>query len=83
MLRLDPDQRRLATVLKPCDVSKKIEQAIRDLRPEELAEFRQWFAEFDHALWDAQIEADAKAGRLDALARQARAAYDRGETREL
>ena len=61
---------------------EKIEQAIQDLRPEELAEFRQWFAEFDNALWDAQIEADAKAGRLDALARQARAAYERGDTQE-
>ncbi|HMB92278.1 MAG TPA: hypothetical protein VKP65_15605 [Rhodothermales bacterium] len=62
---------------------KEIERAVRDLQPAELAEFRQWFAEFDNALWDAQIEADAKAGRLDALAQQARAAYDKGDAREL
>lgn len=62
---------------------EKIERAIEELRPEELTEFRRWFAEFDNALWDAQIEADAKAGRLDALAKQALAAYKRGETREL
>ena len=62
---------------------EKIERAIEALRPEELAEFRRWFAEFDNALWDAQIEADAKAGRLDALAQEALAAYERGETREL
>lgn len=62
---------------------EKIERAVRDLRGDELVEFRRWFAQFDFALWDAQIEADAKAGRLDELARQALASYERGEIREL
>ena len=62
---------------------EKIEKAVQELAPDELAEFRRWFADFDHAAWDAQIEADARAGRLDALAENARAAYKRGDIREL
>jgi hypothetical protein len=48
-----------------------IEDKIRALSPEELAEFRQWFAEFDAAAWDRQLERDVKAGNLDALADEA------------
>lgn len=45
-----------------------IEKRVSGLSAQELAEFRQWFAEFDAAGWDRQIERDAKAGKLDALA---------------
>jgi len=50
---------------------EEIERAVRGLSPDQLAAFRAWFAEFDAALWDKQIEADAAAGRLDALADEA------------
>ncbi|MDO9103829.1 MAG: hypothetical protein Q7U57_02585 [Methylovulum sp.] len=60
-----------------------IEKAIKQLPAHELAEFRLWFATFDEALWDAQIEADANAGKLDALAAEALAEYDNGSAREL
>jgi hypothetical protein len=49
----------------------EIEQAIQRLPPEELARLREWFARFDAAQWDPQFEADAAAGRLDALADEA------------
>jgi hypothetical protein len=45
------------------------EKIVAQLSPAELARFRQWFAEFDGDVWDAQIEADAAAGKLDALKR--------------
>ena len=45
-----------------------LEHAVRQLSPEDLAAFRRWFLEFDAAAWDAQIEADARAGKLDAFA---------------
>ncbi len=61
---------------------KAIEQAVQHLPSEELAEFRRWFLEFDEAAWDAQIEADAAAGKLDALAKEALAEYDSGNVRE-
>jgi hypothetical protein len=62
---------------------EKIEQDIEALEPGELAWFRAWFAEFDAANWDAEIEADAKAGRLDALADKALADHRAGRTRLL
>jgi hypothetical protein len=62
---------------------KAIEQAVQQLPTEELAEFRRWFAKFDEAAWDAQIEADAAAGKLDALAAEALAEYADGKAREL
>ncbi|HSV14466.1 MAG TPA: hypothetical protein VLI90_09410 [Tepidisphaeraceae bacterium] len=46
----------------------EVERAVRELPPAELAAFREWFAQFDAAMWDRQIEADVSAGRLDAFA---------------
>lgn len=60
-----------------------IERAVEQLSPAELAEFRRWFAQFDAEAWDAQIEADAAAGKLDALAEEALAEYRSGQAREL
>ena len=50
---------------------KEIESAIAQLSAEELAAFRAWFAEFDATQWDAELEDDVSAGRLDALAEEA------------
>jgi hypothetical protein len=50
---------------------QKIERAVSQLSPEDLAKFRTWFAEFDAADWDRQFEEDVAAGRLDALAEKA------------
>lgn len=50
---------------------EKIEQEIQALSPEELAQFRAWFLEYDWAIWGRQIERDAEAGRLDDLAAKA------------
>ena len=60
-----------------------IENAVQKLPPADLAEFRRWFAEFDAVAWDAQIEADAAAGKLDALADEALAEHRSGKAREL
>jgi hypothetical protein len=62
---------------------EKIERDIADLGPEELAHLRAWFAAYDAANWDATIEADAKSGRLDALADAALAAHRAGKSRPL
>lgn len=50
---------------------EEIEDAVRQLSSADLAAFRAWFAELDAAAWDRQIEEDAAAGRLDALADEA------------
>ncbi len=52
-----------------------VENAVKQLSAEELVKFRQWYAQFDSDLWDAQIEADAAAGKLDALVAEALAEY--------
>ncbi len=50
---------------------QEIESAIRRLSPNELAAFREWFAEFDAELWDRQIDQNVADGRLDHLANEA------------
>jgi len=62
---------------------EQLEERIAKLAPRELAEFRAWFAEFDARVWDEQIEADAKAGKLDDLIAEALADYKAGKAREL
>ena len=62
---------------------KSIEKAVESLPPAELAEFRHWFAEFDAAAWDRQIEQDAQSGKLDQLASEALADFKSGRAREL
>ena len=62
---------------------ENIEQQVQALSPEELAQFRAWFLEFDWATWDRQIERDVRAGRLDALAEQALRDHSSGKTTPL
>jgi hypothetical protein len=60
-----------------------LEKRISALSAEELAELRQWFAEFDAAAWDHQLERDVKAGKLDALADEALRDHAAGKSTEL
>jgi len=62
---------------------EEIEEAVKNLPPSELRRFRQWFASFDSETWDAQIEADAAEGKLDALASAAIAEHERGKSSEI
>ena len=62
---------------------KSVKNAVEALPPSELAEFRRWFAEFDAADWDRQIEQDAAAGKLDDLAAEALADNRSSSAREL
>ena len=62
---------------------KAIEDAVKALPPQDLAEFRRWFAEFDLALWDQQIAGDLAAGKLDALLAEAEADFNAGRSRAL
>ncbi|MBM5798254.1 MAG: hypothetical protein FJ050_09015 [Cyanobacteria bacterium M_surface_7_m2_040] len=54
---------------------KSLEQAVEALDPSALAEFSRWFAAFDSAAWDQRLEADAAAGKLDALLEEAEDDY--------
>ena len=57
-----------------------LERQVEQLNPKELAEFRNWFLEFEADAWDRQIEQDVKAGKLDALARKALEDHAAGRT---
>jgi hypothetical protein len=62
---------------------ERLEAEVQSLTPAEQVAFREWYAAFSADAWDAKIEADARSGKLDHLAQQARAAYDRGKTKPL
>ena len=60
-----------------------IERVISSLPPDELAQFRAWFEEFDAAAWDKQFEEDARSGELDDIAGEALADFKEGKFKEL
>jgi hypothetical protein len=63
--------------------AEDLEKAIEQLPPRELARFCAWFETFDADQFDAAIERDAHAGKLDALAEEAIAAHRAGKSRDL
>ena len=62
---------------------EQVERQIEKLSTVELTKFRAWFLEFDARVWDAQIESDLKAGKLQGLIAEALAEYKAGRVREL
>ena len=62
---------------------QEIEAAVSQLKPEELATFRAWFAEFDGRAWDRQFEQDVADRRLDKLADEALKDLREGRSTEL
>lgn len=62
---------------------EKLELLIKSLSPEELAQFREWFADFDAQFWDRQIETDAAAGKLDRLTEESMADHRAQKSRPL
>ena len=59
-----------------------IEKAIAKLPADQFDRFRIWFEQFDAARFDAKIERDAKAGKLDRLAGEAIDDLRSGRARE-
>jgi hypothetical protein len=51
---------------------EQIQSSIETLSAEEIAKLRAWLDELDARLFDEKIERDAKAGKLDKLAEEAR-----------
>jgi hypothetical protein len=62
---------------------ERIEQDVQALSPDELAEFRAWFLEYDWAAWDRQLERDVRDGRLDDPAAKALRDHSAGKTTRL
>lgn len=57
-----------------------IEGKVKSLNSEELKAFRDWFASFDADAWDAQIEVDAKNGKLRSAAERALRDHESGRS---
>jgi hypothetical protein len=62
---------------------EEIEAAVERLSSKELSSFRMWFSTYDAARWDAAIEVDIAAGKLDSLADEALSEYSSGAARQL
>ena len=62
---------------------KQLEGQVKDLSPDELKAFRNWFAEFDAEAWDRQIQKDAKNGKLRPLAERALLDHKSGRSTSL
>ncbi|WP_341734303.1 hypothetical protein [Microcoleus sp. EPA2] len=61
----------------------ELKTAVKQLLQNELAEFVEWFEEFQESLWDRQIEDNLKASKFDTLMRQAEQAFSEGKCREI
>jgi len=61
---------------------EQIQSPIEELSTEDIAKLRQWLDELDERLFDEKIERDAKAGKLDKLADEARANLKAGRGEE-
>jgi hypothetical protein len=59
---------------------ERVEGEVQNLNAEELRAFRDWFARFDAATWDLQIEADADNGKLRSLAERALKDHEAGRS---
>ena len=61
----------------------EIESAIKKLEPKEIWAVGDWLDELREELWDRQIDADIKAGRLDKLGDKAIEDYRAGRCKPL
>jgi hypothetical protein len=62
---------------------EQIEKQIRELSAGEFSELRDWVLEQDWQAWDAQVDADARSGKLDKAIAEAELDYKAGGTRPL
>ncbi len=60
-----------------------LEREVKKLNRTSLKTFRDWFHRYDSDAWDAQIQKDARSGKLDKLSKEALVAHKNGKTREL
>jgi hypothetical protein len=61
----------------------ELETAVASLPRDDLVAFARWFEEFLADEWDRRIEADIRAGRLDAAGSQADADFEAGRCQPL
>jgi hypothetical protein len=62
---------------------EQLEKQIAELTPSELRALREWFDRYDADVWDRQIEADAKNGKLSRLVERALRDHEAGHSTKL
>ncbi len=62
---------------------EEIKVAIEKLPGADFVEIRKWVAERDWQMWDRELEADSKAGKLDFLVREAFDEKQKGYLKDL
>lgn len=62
---------------------QEIEHAIEQLPSDQFSQVHDWIVEKDWQAWDAQIERDSAAGKLDFLVEEALRDTEAGDTRPL
>ena len=62
---------------------EQLQKEIEQLSNEDFSQLRRWFAEKDWERWDKQLEADARAGKLDFLVEEAVSAKKNHKLKEL
>jgi hypothetical protein len=60
-----------------------LEEEIKKLSREEMAQLRDWLLERDAEQWDSEIEQDAASGRLDQVFEKSVADHRAGKSREI
>ena len=60
-----------------------LEQSISQLTEDEFVKFRKWFWEFENQKWDARIKQDISENKLETIANEAMAEYNKGEFKTL
>jgi hypothetical protein len=60
---------------------EKLEREVESLSAAEMSKFRRWYAAFDAAAWDRELEADVASGALEAFAGEALADHRSGRSR--
>lgn len=60
-----------------------LEEQIKKLSREELAQLRDWLLERDAEQWDGQIEQDAQSGKLGKVFEKSLADHKAGKSREV
>ncbi len=60
-----------------------LEKQIADLDYDSFAKLREWFLEFDQAIWDEKLESDSNSGKLDFLIDSALAEHQARATIDL
>ena len=60
---------------------EKLEREVEALSAAEMSKFRRWYAAFDAAAWDREVEADVASGALETFAGEALADHRSGRSR--